>query len=612
MLYLISITLKSILSRFCRYYLTNHSLLIQLIKRGELMDYLSMTKKELLAQIKHFEKYREECTRLKKALQEKDIRYKILTEQTGNIIFFYDYTSRKMEWFGAVKSLTGYTLSSFAIKYRKQWRDLIHPEDIQRMIDIIEDARKRMKKYSVGYRFLHKSGEYRYFEEDGIFYKMGKSATVYAIGTVRDVTEKVEAENALKESEKKYRNFIQNSTEGIWRIEVHKPIPLSLPREKLLEIYIKESYIAECNDNFARMYGYEKAEDVIGMSPFKFQLRTPKRIWNKNRAYDARWEEYVKSGLKTVNGETYEKDRYGKRKFILNNSSGIIENGMLLGVWGTQIDVTSIREAEEQKKMQERQMIQTEKMATLGTLATGIAHEINNPNNFMMLNADILKRAWSDIEPILKEHYSQNGDFLLAGLPYSESFEKIGQLISGLSEGSRRIKQIVDGLKNFAVADSGEMNESVDIAKAIDSSVLIVHNMLKRSTNNFSEDIEDTELRIKGNQLQIEQVIINLLTNACQSLPSPDKSISVKAFKDKKGSSVIIEISDQGIGISKEHLKHICDPFFTTKRDIGGTGLGLSISYSMIKNHNGSMTFTSKKGEGTTVRITLPFYKGAK
>jgi len=367
-----------------------------------------------------------------------------------------------------------------------------------------------------------------------------------------------------------------------------------------------------CNDNFARMYGYEKAEDVLGMSPFKFQRKNPSRHRINRKGNDKRWKEFIANGMKTVNGETHEKDRYGRKKYILNNSSGIIENGMLYGIWGTQIDVTSIREAEEQKKLQEKLMIQTEKMATLGTLATGIAHEINNPNNFMMLNAEILKKAWEDIENILKEYYDINGDFLLAGLPYSESFLKIKQLISGLSEGSRRIKQIVDGLKNFSVSDSGEMNETVDIRKSVESSVLIVNNLLKKSTNNFILSIEDTDLNIKGNQLQIEQVIINLLTNACQSISGMDKSITLKAFKEKKLSQIIIEVIDEGVGISKDHLKHIFDPFFTTKRDIGGTGLGLSISYSLIKKHDGKLVFSSKRGEGTTARIILPMYKGGK
>jgi len=142
-----------------------------------------------------------------------------------------------MEWYGAVKSLTGYTTSAFSIKYRKKWRELIHKEDLQNMIDTIEDAHKKVKKYAVRYKFLHKSGEYKYFEEEGIVFKMGKSKTIYAIGTIRDITEKKKAEDALKASERRYKNFIQNSTEGIWRIEVKHPIPIDTPRYKMLTIY---------------------------------------------------------------------------------------------------------------------------------------------------------------------------------------------------------------------------------------------------------------------------------------------------------------------------------------------------------------------------------------
>ena len=105
---------------------------------------------------------------------------------------------------------------------------------------------------------------------------------------------------------------------------------------------------------------------------------------------------------------------------------------------------------------------------------------------------------------------------------------------------------------------------------------------------------------------QLEQVIINLITNSCHALPNKEKGIIISTSYDMDSKNIIINIQDEGIGIPSESLKHILDPFFTTKRDYGGTGLGLSVSYNIIKDHGGELSFTSELGKGTTATIRLP------
>lgn len=270
------------------------------------------------------------------------------------------------------------------------------------------------------------------------------------------------------------------------------------------------------------------------------------------------------------------------------------------------MDITERKQAEEQVRLQQQQLIQADKMATLGILVSGIAHEINNPLNFILLNAKIALRVWNEITPILQEYFETKGDFVLAGMPYTKARERIGQLISGISEGAARIEKIVTGLKNFSRTDQGELNQVLDINSVVESALVIVNDLIKKSTNYFSTDYGKDLPVIRGNYQKLEQVIINLLTNSCQALASKEKKITVSTAWDRQAESIRIIIADEGEGIPAENLKHVLDPFFTTKRDSGGTGLGLSISYNIIRNHGGDLHLTSEPGKGTTAEITLP------
>ncbi len=270
------------------------------------------------------------------------------------------------------------------------------------------------------------------------------------------------------------------------------------------------------------------------------------------------------------------------------------------------MDMTDRKKAEEEVRSQQQQLIQADKLATLGILVSGIAHEINNPVNFIMLNAKIGQKVWNDITPILREYYNANGDFSVAGLPYSKAAEKIGQLLSGISEGAARIEKIITGLKNYARKDSGEVDPAIDVNAVMESAVVLVQDLIRKSTNHFAADYGKNLPPVRGNFQQLEQVIINLITNACQALPQKERGIALSSSYDPEADAVRITVSDEGEGIPPENMKHIMDPFFTTKRNSGGTGLGLSISYNIVKNHGGSLRLTSEPGKGTAAEMTLP------
>ncbi len=275
-------------------------------------------------------------------------------------------------------------------------------------------------------------------------------------------------------------------------------------------------------------------------------------------------------------------------------------------------DITELKHAEALADVKQKQLIQADKMVSLGILVSGIAHEINNPNNFIMLNAELILKAWEDILPILMDYYDDNGDFAVAGMSFHNSHVKFRGIMKGISEGANRIQKITRSLTNFAKHDPGELNQSVDLNWIIENAIIITGNLVKNSTNNFTVRYNKNTPNVTGNKQQLEQVIINLINNACQSLTNKKQSITVTLFYDKYEESLITEVKDEGAGIEEKYLKRIFDPFFTTKRNTGGTGLGLSISYNIVKNHGGELRIESRQGEGTTCRLILPIERKVK
>ena len=247
-----------------------------------------------------------------------------------------------------------------------------------------------------------------------------------------------------------------------------------------------------------------------------------------------------------------------------------------------------------------------DKMVALGTLVSGVAHEVNNPNNFIMLNSPILHNAWNSVVPILENYYEKNGDFIVGGMKYTEMRENIPSLFSGISDGANRIKHIVDDLKNYVRDQTADMTQSVDINAVIKYAVTLLSNMIKKSTNHFSIDYGKNLPLLSGNFQRLEQVMINLIQNACQALPDPQKGIFISAQSLKKQPAIVVKVRDEGTGIPPETVSQITDPFFTTKQDAGGVGLGLSISAKIVEDHGGTIHFDSEIGVGTTVEIMLP------
>jgi PAS domain S-box-containing protein len=367
------------------------------------------------------------------------------------------------------------------------------------------------------------------------------------------------------------------------------------------------SAIVRIDDDGIVLYFNEYAQKLFGYTPPQVIGKPISETFAKPLEHDSPGETMLDLMKKETYAELEHRTHSGRYLWVgwtirpIADEKNAVKEFLCVGS-----DISERKKVEKYAELEQRKLIQTDKMATLGILAAGIAHEINNPNNYIILNSQNLSLLWQDISPVLERHASKVPDYALSGLPYAEMGPTIPTLMQGITDGARRIKHIVDSLKDFARQDSGDFDETVDVAKVIDAAHLIASNLIKKTTNRFSVDVHGSIPSVRGNFQRLEQVIINLIANACQATDNPEKPIIVTVDYHAQERQVSIAVSDKGVGITKENMKKIFNPFFTTNRDSGGTGLGLAIAYSIIKDHGGDLKMISMLGKGTTATIMLP------
>jgi len=261
---------------------------------------------------------------------------------------------------------------------------------------------------------------------------------------------------------------------------------------------------------------------------------------------------------------------------------------------------------EEREKLLQKKLIHANKMTSLGTLASGITHEINNPVNYIQGNSQMLIDIWSEAEKVVSGFTGKADNLTFGGLSVEEISDVVPKMLKGNFEGCLRISNIIKGLKNYSRSEEIEDFKEFDVNKAIEFSYSILNNQIKKYTDNFNLTLAQSLPSAWGNPGQIEQVMINIIQNALLALPEPSSGIFVSSLYEKKSNELKIIIRDEGTGIDEKILNKITDPFFTTRRDEGGTGLGLYISYSIINQHHGKIDINSVKDIGTTITISIP------
>lgn len=263
----------------------------------------------------------------------------------------------------------------------------------------------------------------------------------------------------------------------------------------------------------------------------------------------------------------------------------------------------------------QNQLLQSEKLASIGQLAAGVAHEINNPIGYVQSNLSSLEKYLHDLLEMLSAYESVEAAMSGSGVALSAQLqerkaaldvdfikEDLPHLMSESREGIQRVKKIVQDLKDFSRVDNAVEWVFTDLHKCIESTLNIVYNEIKYKADVTKEYCVLPDIECLPSQLN--QVFMNLLVNAAHATEGPRGTITLRTGMADE--SVWIEIADTGKGISPENLKRIFDPFFTTKPVGQGTGLGLSLSYGIVQKHHGRIEVQSTVGHGTTFRITLP------
>lgn len=465
----------------------------------------------------------------------------------------------------------------------KNYFDYFVPPDYKelgkkRFVALFDKPMKSSRSFEAS--VLTKKGEIRIINWTNSALRDKDDNIIEIISSGNDITERMLAIERLVESEKKYKALVEATDTGYSIID-------------------EAGFLIDANSKYLNHIGYENLSQVKDRNVLEW-------IADYDRS---RYQEHIKNCILSDNVKTIEIDLLGKDGTIIPvqlTSKAIKEEGKIELITLCN-DISDRKRREFEAKIHEQQLIQADKMASLGVLVSGVAHEINNPNNFVMLNIPLLKGMWKYLQPLLDNHLEEEGDFPMGKrLRYSQARHSIPELLDGIYEGSKRIENIVRELKDYARKQDDNEEHLLSINEVVNTAFILTGNLIRKSTENIIFDLDEHIPFIKGNFQKIEQVIINLLENACQAIENPKDGLYVSTYYEDSSQRVICKIEDEGIGMSIETIKKIRDPFFTTKRAEGGTGLGLAVSTKIVMRYRGDLVFASEPGKGTIVTLSFP------
>ena len=263
-------------------------------------------------------------------------------------------------------------------------------------------------------------------------------------------------------------------------------------------------------------------------------------------------------------------------------------------------------EAEKELRRSKEQLHQSQKMEALGTLVAGAAHEINNPTNLIIYNIPLLNKVWHDLLPTIQAAEADSGTRTFGGLSVAFLEENLGQMLSDIDMAAQRIAKIVSDLKNFARQTNVADKTQLSINQAIENAMRLVQTTVKKAGITTTLDLAPDLPLMEGNLQNIEQIILNIVINAAQSIEHNHGQIHIQSGISKSDGQLFIRISDNGKGVDPDIADRLFDPFVTNKQDRGGTGLGLSVSYSLLQAHKGEIVFDSNPEGGTSFTIKFP------
>ena len=458
-----------------------------------------------------------------------------------------------------VKLVTGYDAAAF-LADPDFWRARVHPDDLG-IIETSQRALVAAGTCTFRYRFLHADGHHAWIQGAARLVRDEHGQPTETIGYWIDVTEQIRAEETLRRSEANFRMLIERSPTAVF---VHR-----------------EGKVVYVNPPMVAMLGYDRAEDLVGRSALG--LMSPEDREVARQAME-RTRLDGQSALKAT------------RMLRRDGSSVYIESdGVHIRFDGQPSNVVFARDVTERREMFARVAV-ADRMLSVGTLAAGVAHEINNPLAYVMANLAILARELPTLLAAAQPSVRVAGSAL-----------DIATVLEDAQEGAARVSGIVRDLRALSRGDD-ETRGPVDVVAVVLSSLKMAHNELRHRAV-VVRALEAGLPPVHANASRLGQVFLNLLVNAAQALPdgrTDANEVRVRARASADRETVIVEVEDTGAGISPSVAGRIFDPFFTTKPVGVGTGLGLSICHQIVSSVGGQISVTSEPGRGSCFRVTFP------
>lgn len=436
-----------------------------------------------------------------------------------------------------------------------------------------------------------------------------KRSVIGAVETLEDITDAKRAEESLLKAHEELEIKVKERTRKL--IKANKALNETTDHLSLiLEFLPIVSYTCNADENFTITFVSNRVKEITGYSPSQF---TGNSYFWQERIHPEDKKNVLKK-LKSATKKGTHKFEYrfqiedGSFRWISDYRRLITPSNRsrsyMVGAWQ---DITEDKRIRQEGEFRLQQMIQSHKLKALGEVVAGVAHEINNPVSFIANNITMLEEMWNAVEPILASDGASHPDWSNKGIGYVEVCTNMKEIIGEFKTASQRIKSVIAGLKEFARSDETVEKKTVRIDEVIRGVLIIVGAQIRKTVSRMEVYIDSNLPSLQGHFQKIEQVIANLLINAHQSIaPERKGRIIITARSIERLNAILIEIEDNGIGMKKEVMDHIFQPFFTTRRDLEGTGLGLSISYGLIKEHHGIIGVLSRPNIGTKFSIYLP------
>ncbi|MCX5856781.1 MAG: PAS domain-containing protein, partial [Deltaproteobacteria bacterium] len=450
-----------------------------------------------------------------------------------------------------------------------------------------------------------------------------EGSLVGAVESLEDITETKWAEAALLNAHEDLESKVRERTRELAR--TNKALQTELRERERVEKALREtteqlslilkslpivSYTCSADKHFRTTFVSHTITEITGYSPQQFTDNP--LFWQDHIHPDDR--ERVLAELKTAVRKGAYQCEYrfqasdGSYRWFSDDRRLIRFSNRwrnyMVGAWR---DVTEDRRIRQEGELRLQQMIQSHKLTALGEVVAGVAHEINNPVSFIAYNIPLLEEMWNAVEPILASDGASHPDWGDKGISYVEVCTNMSEIIEEFKIASQRIKRVVSGLKEFARTDESAQMKPIQIGDVIQGVLILVGAQIRKTVSRIDRYVDSNLPPIQGHFQKIEQVIANLLINAHQAIPADRKGrIIITARYLERLRAILIDIEDNGMGMEKDVLDHIFEPFFSTRRDKEGTGLGLSISYGLIKDHHGLIGVLSRPGLGSRFSLFLP------